>query len=188
MGTKAETIINVITIIFLLIFISMLSFLVTFVTLSMMADETILIEPVQTNESSILNKTNQPIPTLLDCQYKTGIQERMECVNNYVKSIFIYKIRPDKEIITRTQLITKGGDCGNWADFYIDVGRELGYDGETFSFCYVEKNEEKAICHRIAFVFNNKAYCKLDQTDIDCFKYGTVDKTEINNTNKTEVI
>jgi len=185
--TTTEKIINVITIFFLLVFLSMVSFFVTLAALSLIEDETTLVEPVQTNGSSITEKESaQPSPSLLNCQKEVGIQDRMGCVNDYVKSIFIYKIRDDKEIINRMQLITEGGDCGNWADFYIDIGRELGYQGDDFGFCVVNKTTKKTRCHKAAFVFNDEAYCTLDQTDIHCFKFGIRNETIIE-VNQTEV-
>ena len=125
------------------------------------------------NETYNQTETQENIttPTLLSCQKEVGLQDSMVCVNNYVNSVFIYKEIGNNKT-TRTELITNGGDCENWAEFYMEVGRELGFDAKPFTFCVVNETREITMCHKVAFVFDWTGYCLLDQEDIDYFYFG----------------
>lgn len=97
---------------------------------------------------------------------KGNLIETAECLNSFVKSVYTYTPRKDKEEISHSTLLNEGGDCGKWADFYISLADELNIStkrirvpvsGNTF--------------HAFAIFFSEEGYCLLDQTRIFCKEY-----------------
>lgn len=103
-----------------------------------------------------------------DCNNGTiRIDKRLKCVQAHVDRFFTYKIRPDNETISFTELMYDGGDCGNWADFWKYVGDKLGYDTTDKRIIVDDKT-----AHRFAVISNKQGYCIADQKNLNCFIYG----------------
>ena len=95
------------------------------------------------------------------------IDKEIECVQTHVKRFFSYQVRDDDEVISFETLMNDGGDCGNWADFWIYVGEGLGYNSESKRIPVDSKT-----AHRFAVITNHEGYCVADQSNINCFMYG----------------
>ena len=77
----------------------------------------------------------------------------------------------EKEI-NLTQLKIEGGVCYQWANYYIDTIKQLGYNGTNVQF-FINNSEG----HAIALLYSNdlKDYCILDQVNlIGCGKTGGI--------------
>ena len=95
------------------------------------------------------------------------------CLNDYVREIFKYKVRPDNEKPTLEELIEDGGDCKNWAELYVGYIEDLGFNAER---PVVETGNKTR--HTFAIISDETGYCVLDQTGIDCLMLGKVNKTK----------
>jgi hypothetical protein len=101
------------------------------------------------------------------CGKEPDIEAKAKCLNYFVVPIFKYKIRNESEDISYQTLFEEGGDCGIWANFYVEVGKMMGVYSERV---IISVNNETT--HAFAVLSNHQGYCTLDQTDIHCFKYG----------------
>jgi len=90
------------------------------------------------------------------------------CLNDYVREIFKYKVRPDNEKPTLEELIEDGGDCKNWAELYVGYIQDLGFDAKR------PVIRIGNISHTFAIISDDTGYCILDQTGVNCFALGEV--------------
>lgn len=102
-----------------------------------------------------------------ECGKEPDIEAKSKCLHDFVVPIFKYKIRNESEDISYQTLFEEGGDCGIWANFYVEVGKMMGVYSKRV---IISVNNETA--HAFAVLSNHQGYCTLDQTDIHCFKYG----------------
>jgi len=115
--------------------------------------------------SSMISKIrSQDIESPEECNNLT-MKETAYCLNDFVRSIFKYKRRPDIENPTLEELIEEGGDCKNWADLYSSYIRDLGFNEEQVR---MRVNENSS--HVFSIISNEDGYCMLDQEIIKCFE------------------
>lgn len=89
--------------------------------------------------------------TLVDTSY---------CLRDYIEPFFKYNYTEDKIKLNFSELKERGGDCKDWSELYVSLGRNLGFYSSTTFFSI---NETSA--HMIAIISNEEAYCVLDMID-----------------------
>jgi len=117
-------------------------------------------------ESLIRDVRQEDITAPEECQNLT-MKETAYCLNDYVRSIFKYKSRPDTESPSIEELEEDGGDCLNWADLYVQHAENLGLYVKRPLFDTGNKTR-----HTFAIISDETGYCILDQIAVNCFMLG----------------
>lgn len=103
------------------------------------------------------NKLDTHTKTIYNkCLNYTTLDLKMKCVNQFVKSNFIYK--ETNLVYTSDDLFESGGDCKSYTMLYITLANMFGYD-----YAYI-----KTTNHVLAFIYNKHFYCTTDQQYISC--------------------
>lgn len=79
------------------------------------------------------------------------------CLNNQVLVIFKFNLTDDARSLSYNELIKRGGDCKDWADYYVSIAPE-GFYKTTRTFQFTKMNS-----HRVMILSNYEGYCILDQ-------------------------
>jgi len=114
--------------------------------------------------SAIRRITNGKIETPKQCENLT-MKETAYCLNDYITSIYKYKIRKDIENPTLEELIEEGGDCEDWTELYMKYIDNLGFDVKGV---IIKFGEDRG--HTFAVISDGTGYCLLDQMVIDCYE------------------
>ena len=94
------------------------------------------------------------------------IKEVMYCAERYVEVIYKYNITDDNIKLDYYDLITKGGDCKDWSEFWMQLGEMYGYNVRKEVFA-AGKNTD----HATALIFNEEGYCFAANDHIICYEY-----------------
>lgn len=120
--------------------------------------------------------------------YKTNcnnlsFEESINCLNDYINSIYNYTIRDESEYNSTNgnleDILKNGGDCYDYSNLYVDLAKSLGFNGQAISFF----PKDSKIGHRIALIYNEEnnhlsQYCILDQTqNLGCIELGENNET-----------
>lgn len=100
----------------------------------------------------------------LSCK-NLSLENTTFCLNDYVKSIFIYNITDDKLDLNLEDLKERGGDCKDWAELYIKMAQELGFKTEYVSFYTTDDRR-----HAVMIISDETGYCVIDQRKYKCFR------------------
>lgn len=123
--------------------------------------------------SKIRDMRTEDVETPEECKNLT-MDQTAYCLNDYVKGIFKYKSRPDKENPTLEDLIEEGGDCKNWAELYVEHIENLGFNSKRPRIKLVNYTG-----HTFAIISDETGYCILDQESVRCIYLETnINKTE----------
>ena len=144
---------------FLLIFtLSVFFFSVFCFTESINLNKDIEVQEIETNTSEI----NTSI-----C-YNQSFKETINCLNEFVKSIYNYTVREDTDK-TIEDIKLNGEDCYGYAKLYEKMAIERGYNSTTIDI--YSKRLNNSLGHTFAIIYNeNLSYCILDQKRIiGCF-------------------
>lgn len=121
----------------------------------------------QEDISSLVRKaTTEKIETPKQC-INLSMEETSYCLNDHVNSIFQYKETDDKRRLTLEELKEEGGDCKDWSELYMKYIDNLNFYSEIV---IIDTNEKEA--HAFVIISDDTGYCKLDQMDINCFRFG----------------
>ncbi len=91
------------------------------------------------------------------------MRETAYCLNDYVNQIFKYKVRDDSENPSLEELKEEGGDCLNWAKFYVQHIEALGFEAKMPLISTGNKTS-----HAFAIISDKTGYCILDQRKVRC--------------------
>lgn len=120
----------------------------------------------QNDISSFIRKvTQEDIETPEQCN-NLSMRETSHCLNDYISSIFKYKIRDDSETPTLQELINEGGDCKDWTDLYMKYTDKLNFHSKAIII-----DTDNRTTHTFMVLSDETGYCKLDQVHIDCFMF-----------------
>ena len=104
----------------------------------------------------------EPKQTIKELECKgLGLINTSKCLVNNVNQFYSYTDTDDKINLTEEELKEKGGDCNNWANYYVKKFKELGFYGNIAIF-----DIDKETSHVVAIISNEKGYCVIDQTEI----------------------
>lgn len=94
-------------------------------------------------------------------------EETAECLVNYVNTFYKYRRNPDDNILTFEELKEQGGDCKDWSELYIKLGKENGFYVEEG---YIQINDTLAHVFTIIANFSKeKSWCILSNNEYHCF-------------------
>lgn len=123
---------------------------------------------VEDREMSLMNLKYKDInESISECSERYRIDMMVKCMHEDIENIYTYKVRNDSEKISISTLYQEGGDCGNWADFWVNIGKEFGYDTKK-----IRIGVNESVNHVFTVISGEEGYCWIDQTNYDCFIYG----------------
>ena len=103
-----------------------------------------------------------------------SLKDTAFCLNDFVSDIFKYNLTDDDIVLNLSELIERGGDCKNYAEYYQSELLKYGFKAEKKVINIEEKSPENnftKINHAFTISYNQEGYCILDQTEIFCFMY-----------------
>jgi len=108
-----------------------------------------------------------------------SFQNTSICLNDYVRSIFIYNVTDDEIDLTIEDLKRRGGDCKDWTDFYFRYMEYYGYDQDNQKISgLVEEKGNVSLKHVSLMSFDPTGYCHFDMRSLECYQYVN-DKGEV---------
>lgn len=102
------------------------------------------------------------------------LKEGARCMVAYVSEFYKYNETDDNIILTEEDLRNRGGDCRDWAMYYVKFARKLGYYSSTKVMPI-----KNTLMHEITVVSNEEGYCVIDQRAYHCTMlkgFGKIDK------------
>lgn len=96
-----------------------------------------------------------------------SLESTAYCLRDEVNKHFNYTMRWTDIPQTDNTLLTKGGDCSDYANYYVRQARRLGFIAEK-----VDMSVGKTFGHSIALISNPEGYCTLDQLEVNCVEFG----------------
>jgi len=141
-----------------ILIISLMSFIFCGIFIEIYLIQQITLPTIETIEEIESQPTNTS-----DC-YNLSFKETVTCLNDYVKPIYNYTVRPDT-IKTLEDIKLNGGDCFDYSQLYKQLAIERGYNFKTLE---IYSNHSG---HTFGIIYNEKlSYCVLDQKSIiGCF-------------------
>ena len=95
-----------------------------------------------------------------------SLEDTAEYLNSKVKSIFKYNITDDNIKLTYEDLVRRGGDCKNWAEYYKSLARDTNFYSENYRMRISNKTN-----HVINIISDSTGYCVMDQRNYKCFRF-----------------
>jgi hypothetical protein len=89
------------------------------------------------------------------------------CLRENVAEFYQYVETPDTLDLSEKEIRSRGGDCRNYAMYYGDLGKELG-----FYTTEARMQIDESTAHVVTIISNEKAYCILDQLNVACLGLG----------------
>jgi len=105
--------------------------------------------------------TSQPIIKLSECE-NLSLEKSAKCMINYVKPSYNYILNSSKDNSDEFTLLN-GGNCLNYAKLYTNMARNLGFASDVVIISMTGKTN-----HAISIIANDKEYCEIDQTQLNC--------------------
>ena len=93
------------------------------------------------------------------------LRESAYCLRDETEKFYKYKITDDSIDLSFEELKELGGDCRSYSFYYEELAKRLGFNSTTRAY-----GGKKDIFpgHRMAFMWDNETYCKLDLLDVSC--------------------
>lgn len=136
------------------------------------------IEDIEVPETpkKIINPDN--IKDIIDeCSNKSLI-DSAECVQEITKTFYKYNLSNVGIEMNFDELKESGNVCGEWTDYYCDIGRELGFNTEILNmdigncrFEFKGVTENWAVSHVVCFWSDETAYAMFDGIDLNHFVF-----------------
>ena len=105
---------------------------------------------------------------ITDCEGSDfRIDGKLECIKTHVLRFYSHQVRPDEQNISFATLMNEGGDCANWAEFWLYIGKGLGFHGQT-----IRIPVNSTLGHKFTLITNEQGYCTIDQITLNCVIYG----------------
>lgn len=121
----------------------------------------LIVPIIESLESKIKYNTNNYTK---ECN-NLSLEDTAQCLNSYVKSIFIYNVTDDSIDLTLEELKERGGDCKDWAELYQVMADNLGFHTEM-----PVVSTRRGYAHTFTIISDDGGYCLLDQVNFKCWK------------------
>lgn len=96
------------------------------------------------------------------------LAETANCLRDYVATFYKYNARSDI-LMPLEELKEKGGDCYDYSMLYIQMAKDLNFNGEKVGM-KIDSNSG----HAVAIISDSTGYCLLDQvSEPHCISLGT---------------
>lgn len=112
-----------------------------------------------------------------ECSNRTLI-ESVECVRDITETFFKYNVSNIEKDIGFETLKKEGGMCESWADYWCEIGDELGYytkkvqiDTGSANFTYKGVYREWLTNHAFCVWSDNSSYIIADGIEIQGYKF-----------------
>ena len=92
------------------------------------------------------------------------------CLVDFVNDFYKYNKTDDKINLDLKELMERGGDCKNYADFYSFNLEKYGFKSKKIRF-FVSEDEETKIFHAVIIAYDSEGYCILSLNHADCYSY-----------------
>lgn len=106
-----------------------------------------------------------------DCKNKS-LEQTAECLNRELMTFYNYNLSRVGEKLSEAELREQGGVCEHYADWYIEMGKRLGFNTEK-----VAIKIDSRVGHAFAVISNSEGYCIMDQNTARCKKLKQIDWT-----------
>ena len=127
---------------------------------------------IQINSEDIPEELNASVAEseqeIIDSCSSLNLTDTAICLRDAIKSFFKYNITEDDLILSFEEIKEYGGDCRNWAFLYEHLGESLGFNASTIR---TEGIKGVLGAHRIAVMWDEFNYCRIDQLSVNCFNY-----------------
>jgi hypothetical protein len=82
--------------------------------------------------------------------------------------------------LTLSELMSSGGVCWQWAEYYRELGESDGYYSKLNGM-----SVDDGYAHVVTDISNSDAWCTIDQQSVSCFEFAKIASPSTNNTNNT---
>ena len=112
-----------------------------------------------------------------ECMNLSGISV-VACEVESVKEFYKYNVTPDNVSLSDEELKLRGGDCKNWAEYYIRLFEGYGFRATMEKITVYETNDTTYL-HDFIIVNDKDFYCIVDQRHYKCFTIGGYNDSSI---------
>jgi len=96
---------------------------------------------------------------IIDNCSNLSIVKAANCLVDNINPFYSYTPTKDIRKLNLEDLKRRGGDCKDWSELYVRLGKELGFYARSF---VIDTNNMSR--HQIAVLSNEYAYCLIDST------------------------
>ena len=146
--------------VFLMIFASV------FFGLVLQHDYGVLDISVSSNVNYVFDNSSNIDVIVSYCNSSGDISDKIFCVRNITESFFSYNVTNDTVVLSFSDLVTRGGDCLNWNNYWNDIASRMGFSVNPVLFRINDTHS-----HIMSIYSNNEGYCAVDQLNVNCFNY-----------------
>lgn len=107
----------------------------------------------------------EPKDLTIGC-YDLNFTETAKCLYRFTQDNFHYNITEDSINLTLEEFMERGGDCYDYAKFYVKSFIERGFKAEIKE---IDLNESDNISHTFTIAYGDSSYCTIDIGGIACF-------------------
>lgn len=111
-----------------------------------------------------LNKVQGKYVQIDGCN-NLSLENTAYCLRDNTREFYSYNLTQDIIKLSLEELKENGGDCKNWAEYYIDQASALGFNAMRPS---ILTGMKKA--HTFAIISDDTGYCLIDQMVVDCHR------------------
>lgn len=114
-----------------------------------------LIKPTKGYE----NVTYQDI--IGNCSNKSLINAS-ECINQHIQKVYKFAVTNDNVSLTFDELKSKGGDCKDWSELYLNLTSEMGFNSQDFKIFIKNNKQNMSMYHEFVLAYNYEGYVIFD--------------------------
>jgi len=103
-----------------------------------------------------------------------SFEDTCYCLRNYISTFYNYTLR-DTLIVDLEDVKKNGGDCSEYSKIWKLMLEELGFHARVDTIYQGFEGH----AYTIAWDNNFTGYCKLDQIDVNCFKFAEDNETKL---------
>ena len=149
-------------------------FLLVFATALLASGLTLYLYNLSNNSNDCVTKDYITPKELRALAQNGSNQAKIGEIEEEIKEIYKYNLTDDDRELTYEELITRGGDCKNWAEHWIERLREEGYNAEYERVYLYTKEEDKSkvdYYHGYAKIGMRDQWCIASSNWIECWRF-----------------
>lgn len=106
----------------------------------------------------------QSINDILNACINKDLQSSSSCVIDQTQGFYKYNINNLGKQLNFSQLVSQGGVCSNWSQYYTELGQDLGFEAKNV---IIPTSGDSY--HEFSVWSDKSGYCIIDQTQAQCF-------------------
>ena len=108
--------------------------------------------------------TPQNMSEIVNSCRNMNLKDSSMCVVDKTQVFYKYNMNNIGKTLNFSQLVSEGGVCSNWSEYYTQLGEDLGYEAKNV---IIMTSGDSA--HEFSVWSNKGGYCVIDQTEAQCF-------------------